>query len=138
MEARNDKGPLDSRREIGRPPGNLAFEKYAYGRPISLHFTPVLVISKEGPRSANEGGLTEKPPDHKGGSPLLCPKKYNGDFPKRSGGSSLTHFAIAPLARYQMISLSGDHPSSLSFHQMHQRFRLFYCRINLYHPSGVY
>ncbi|MBE0654766.1 MAG: hypothetical protein IH594_13270 [Bacteroidales bacterium] len=70
MEARDDKGPFVSRREIGRPPGNLTVEKYAYGRPISLHFSPALVISKEGPRSANEGGPTEESPDHKEDAPL--------------------------------------------------------------------
>ena len=34
-----------SRREIGRPPGHQAIEKYAHGRPISLDFIPALVIS---------------------------------------------------------------------------------------------
>ncbi|MBE0654092.1 MAG: hypothetical protein IH594_09860 [Bacteroidales bacterium] len=65
---RNDKSSSVMRREIGRPPGNLAIEEYAYGRPISLHFTPAIVIPKKGPRSSNEGGPTEESPDPKGGA----------------------------------------------------------------------
>ncbi|MBE0653647.1 MAG: hypothetical protein IH594_07600 [Bacteroidales bacterium] len=34
----DDKGRIVSRREIGRPPGNISIEIIVSGRPISLHF----------------------------------------------------------------------------------------------------